>query len=143
MSNEQLQIFVGGIWYFRFCSWDVGPDWHYLFRRKILSIDLDDDGTLSFVYEDLPLNRFKENEWVRHDTEHNLMVLKPCEAVRAGVPVLLPDFTQISPTIVYVRCDMVADSVLYVKEDEQPEDIHVFRDFPKDFEALAGLGGIK
>ncbi|MFA6463949.1 MAG: hypothetical protein WCV55_03000 [Candidatus Paceibacterota bacterium] len=141
IDNALLQSFVGGIWYFRWPCWETGPDWWYLFRSKILNIRITGDSGLAVLLEDLLLNRFMAGSWINHPSEPEEQVFKPNSTMRKGERVIIPDYTIISPTIIVIKLDEVAEAVMYANESEQPDDLHCFVNFPEGYESMAGLGG--
>ncbi|MDD5318334.1 MAG: hypothetical protein PHF79_00725 [Candidatus Pacebacteria bacterium] len=118
------------------------PDWYYLFRSKIISLRIIEDGGLHVFGQDLPLNRFQAGSWTSHPTQiHEGQIFKSLSVRKKEEEVILPNFTVISPTIIRIELDNVADAVIYANENEQPDDLHCFANFPEGYERMAGLGG--
>ena len=143
IDNAFLQSFVGGIWYFRWPCFETGPDYYYLFRSKIIRIRVTDDNGLAVLLEDLPLNRFMAGSWINHPSSLEERIFRPGSTIRKGERIALPEYSIISPTIIGIKCDEVGEAVMYAREDEQPDELNRFANFPEGYQtAMFGLGGI-
>jgi hypothetical protein len=140
INNSFLQSFIGGIWYFRFPDFEPGPDQYYLFRSRIMDIEVSDEG-LALVRADLRPNRFALGEWIDHQSKDGYQFFPCIEDKRRGLEIILPRFTLISASILQVEVGG-AEAIIYAPGESEPDDLHVFRDFPVGYESMAGLGGI-
>jgi len=141
IDSAFLRSFVGGIWLFRFPCLEAGPDWHYLFKSKIVDIDIDDSG-LWIEREDVYPNMFSGGSWITHPSKEGIHKHEIKQEILRGREITIPLFKAWSPTILYVKVSLSGDAVIYADESELPDDIHIFQHFDKGYEGLAGLGGI-
>jgi hypothetical protein len=142
ISNSFLKSYIGGILYFRFPRFEKSADWYYLFRSKIIDMELDPISGLWIQLDPIFPNRFSEGEWSEHRTKNEVRHFEIFQAVKNCQEITLPNFTLLSNTILRVQADKVADAVIYANEDAVPDEIRIFRDFPEGYEAVAGLGAI-
>ena len=141
IDPEFLRAFIGGIWLFRFPNHEVGPDWHSLFKSRIVDIDIDKSG-LWIERKDIYPNRFSGGSWITHPSNEGIRNYAVMQETLYGREITIPLFKVWSPTILYVKVSPSGDAVIYANEAELPDDIHIFQHFDKGYEGLAGLGGI-
>lgn len=136
-----LRAFIGGIWLLRVPCHEIGPDWHYLFKWKIIDMDLDQSG-LWIDLKDVYPNRFSCGSWIENPTQEGIQYFKADQDTVRGKKVTIPLFKVLSPRIIYIKPDLVAEAVIYANEADIPDELHVFQHFEKGHERFAGLGGI-
>jgi len=136
-----LRAFIGGIWLFRFPCFEVGPDFYYLFKSKIVDIDLDQSG-LWVDLKDVYPNRFESGSWIKHPTQEVIQHFKVGQDRIKGKEIILPLFKAWSPKIIHAKLDCVAEAVIYADQADVPDELYIFKHFDKGYEGFAGLGGI-
>jgi len=124
-----LDAFIGGILFIRFPCFEDGPDWFYLFKTKITDIVVIKDGIHIEQKCDYP-NWFRTGSWIGHDYDALPIFWNEQEGLRI-----------ISPGIIYLKLDDIAEVVIYTNESYLPE-LNPYKDFPANFEQVVGLGGV-
>jgi hypothetical protein len=132
-----LRSFIGGVFYFRWPCFEEGPDYWYLFRSRIIDVELSKE-YLCIATEDLYPNRFMLGEWIDHETSSGIQEFRQGENPLLGTNI---SFQLISPDILYAKLSSSGQGVFYTHESHSPhEPTEVFRDFPNGYERVFGLG---